>query len=131
MRGTNIRSRSDIWLPKGHCSQSHRKIVSGCSARVSRRQELTAIAGLLPAAAVRSAKATPSTCTLTVSIDYDKFAKSYDLLDDGAIARSLGFPGLRTALLSRAKGSVLETGIGTGALHNLSRHSVCSLFFKF
>jgi hypothetical protein len=50
-----------------------------------------------------------------VTFDYDKFAKKYDLLDDGAVARSLGFPGLRTALLSRAKGSVLETGIGTGA----------------
>lgn len=82
----------------------------------SRRQGLAVAASVLPAAAgAPPARAKPPAGTLTVTLNYDKFAKSYDGLDDGAIARSLGFPGLRTALLNRATGSVLETGIGTGA----------------
>lgn len=38
----------------------------------------------------------------------------YDALDGGAAAEALGFPELRSALLSRARGRTLETAVGTG-----------------
>eukprot|EP00887_Chlorella_sp_A99_P004799 scaffold4.g4799.t1 len=45
---------------------------------------------------------------------YDASAASYDALDDGPLARALGFLELRAALLRRARGDVLELGVGTG-----------------
>lgn len=45
---------------------------------------------------------------------YDEYAASYDSLDDGPLASLLGMDGQRQRLLSRAKGDVLEVGVGTG-----------------
>ena len=39
---------------------------------------------------------------------------TYDSLDGGAAAESLGFPALRQQLLAAARGDVLETAVGTG-----------------
>ena len=50
---------------------------------------------------------------------------TYDALDAGPAASLFGIPDLRSQLLGMARGSVLETGIGTGI--NLSlydRHKV-------
>ncbi|KAI0558084.1 Methyltransferase [Gracilaria domingensis] len=47
--------------------------------------------------------------------DYDDFAETYDELDgSNYLTNLLGFTDLRSELLSRATGRVLETGIGTG-----------------
>ena len=48
------------------------------------------------------------------SQSYDTYAESYDKLDGGSIATSLGIDEARTKLLGMAKGNVLEIGVGTG-----------------
>lgn len=45
---------------------------------------------------------------------YDAYAPTYDSLDDGLIARSLGMDDQRRSLLRRAQGKTLEVGVGTG-----------------
>lgn len=48
------------------------------------------------------------------SQSYDTYAESYDKLDGGSIATSLGIDEARSKLLGMAKGNVLEIGVGTG-----------------
>mmetsp|Transcript_13117 Transcript_13117/g.31903 ORF Transcript_13117/g.31903 Transcript_13117/m.31903 type:complete len:293 (-) Transcript_13117:400-1278(-) len=48
------------------------------------------------------------------SKSYDTYAETYDNLDGGNIASSLGIDEARKNLLSMAKGDVLEIGVGTG-----------------
>mmetsp|Transcript_6721 Transcript_6721/g.14136 ORF Transcript_6721/g.14136 Transcript_6721/m.14136 type:complete len:315 (-) Transcript_6721:18-962(-) len=48
------------------------------------------------------------------SQSYDTYAATYDELDGGAAASALGIEAARSAILSRAKGRVLEIGVGTG-----------------
>ena len=48
------------------------------------------------------------------SQSYDTYAATYDKLDGGSIASSLGIDEARTKLLGQAKGEVLEIGVGTG-----------------
>ncbi|CAM9948909.1 unnamed protein product [Pylaiella littoralis] len=45
---------------------------------------------------------------------YDGFAEGYDDLDGGWAASAIGVENLRSQLLSRATGRVLEVGVGTG-----------------
>ena len=45
---------------------------------------------------------------------YDKSAREYDKLDGGLAASALGFDAMRAKLISQARGSVLEIGVGTG-----------------
>lgn len=55
---------------------------------------------------------------------------TYDELDGGAAAESLGFPALRQQLLAQARGDVLETAVGTGLnlpLYNLESGALTSL----
>lgn len=52
--------------------------------------------------------------TATLRADYDRYSATYDQLDGGSAAEALGFPDLRADLLARARGDVLESGIGTG-----------------
>eukprot|EP00775_Hariotina_reticulata_P002806 gene2806-3099_t len=49
-----------------------------------------------------------------IQADYDRYASSYDDLDDGAASQALGFPKLRRQLLQQAHGNVLEIAVGTG-----------------
>ncbi|KAL9190446.1 hypothetical protein ACHAXT_007657 [Thalassiosira profunda] len=58
-----------------------------------------------PAAAISPDQASQS---------YDRYAPSYDALDGGSAASSLGIDAARAKLLQRAKGNVLEVGVGTG-----------------
>jgi methyltransferase OMS1, mitochondrial len=48
------------------------------------------------------------------SQSYDTYATTYDKLDGGSIATSLGIDEARNKLLRMAKGDVLEIGVGTG-----------------
>lgn len=87
---------------------------------VTRRQELAALATALASfsASDTEAEAEPIEADIggfKVSVRYDKFAKTYDQLDNGVMARSLGFPELRQQVVADAAGDVLETGAGTGA----------------
>jgi methyltransferase OMS1 len=45
---------------------------------------------------------------------YDGYAPTYDSLDDGEIAKSLGMDDQRRAFVSLAHGKTLEVGVGTG-----------------
>ena len=45
---------------------------------------------------------------------YDTYASTYDNLDGGSLASSLGIDDARQTLLSQASGNVLEIGVGTG-----------------
>ena len=87
------------------------------------RREFVVFAGACSLAAAPTADADPlpdvraCTSNVQISVSYDKFAKEYDKLDDGVVARSLGFPALRQDIVSIATGDVLETGIGTGVHH--------------
>lgn len=92
-----------------------------CSAlpSLTRRQELAALATALASfsASDTEADAEPIEADIggfKVSVRYDKFAKTYDQLDNGGMARSLGFPELRQQVVADAAGDVLETGAGTG-----------------
>ena len=55
------------------------------------------------------------------SRSYDAYAPSYDDLDGGSAASALGIDAARSSLLSRARGHVLEGGVGTGLNANRYR----------
>lgn len=46
--------------------------------------------------------------------EYDAYASTYDQLDGGQAATRLGFDELRRSAVARARGDVLEVGVGTG-----------------
>jgi len=46
--------------------------------------------------------------------DYDTYAASYDQLDGGKASAALGMEQARSTLLKKARGHVLEIGVGTG-----------------
>lgn len=72
---------------------------------------VTAIATLPVFTAITPATAiTPE----QASKSYDTYAETYDNLDGGNVASSLGIDEARTNLLGMAKGDVLEIGVGTG-----------------
>ena len=48
------------------------------------------------------------------SQSYDTYAASYDELDGGVAASALGIDAARSAIISKARGRVLEVGAGTG-----------------
>lgn len=86
--------------------------VSGCDAVVrTRRAVLSAIAlaPYTPYFTFPRARASEGS-----SSKYDGYAPTYDSLDDGQIARSLGMDDQRRVLLSQARGMTLEVGVGTG-----------------
>ena len=64
------------------------------------------------------------------SKSYDKYATTYDNLDGGSIASSLGINDARKNLLSGAYGHVLEIGVGTGLnldSYNFDNNNIKSL----
>ena len=62
------------------------------------------------------------------SKSYDTYASTYDSLDGGSIASSLGIDEARQDLLSKASGNVLEIGVGTGLnLNSYNYNNIKSL----
>ena len=62
------------------------------------------------------------------SKSYDTYASTYDSLDGGSIASSLGIDEARQDLLSKATGNVLEIGVGTGLnLNSYNYNNIKSL----
>jgi ubiquinone/menaquinone biosynthesis C-methylase UbiE len=59
------------------------------------------------------------------SLAYDTFASSYDDLDGGAASSILGLEDARSQLLTRARGKVLEIGVGTGL--NLAKYQTSAV----
>lgn len=55
---------------------------------------------------------------------YDKYASTYDALDGGSLADSLGIERARSKIISMARGNVLEIGAGTGL--NLEKYRFAS-----
>ena len=58
------------------------------------------------------------------SKSYDIYASTYDDLDGGSAAAALGIDAARSAILSKARGHVLEVGVGTGL--NIARYNFAS-----
>ena len=65
---------------------------------------------------------------MRVGYDYNKVASTYDKLDDGALAKYLGFSSLRQELISSAEGTVLECGVGTGVRRHTALRATKSTF---
>jgi len=66
---------------------------------------------LVPLVALQQAQAlTP----IDASKQYDAYASNYDKLDGGDASSTLGIDQARSQLLQKAKGHVLEIGVGTG-----------------
>ena len=62
------------------------------------------------------------------SKSYDTYASTYNNLDGGSIASSLGIDEARQDLLSKASGNVLEIGVGTGLnLNSYNYNNIKSL----
>ena len=55
---------------------------------------------------------------------YNKYAKTYDELDGGSIASTLGIEDARNNIIKQAKGDVLEIAVGTGL--NLNKYVFAS-----
>lgn len=100
MRVTSARRRCSCAPPCQHPQCKARDV----QAQITRRSQLVSLM-------------TVSTCVLgdqASSAVYDRYAATYDALDDGSPASLLGLPDLRRRLLSQASGRVLETAAGTG-----------------
>ena len=81
------------------------------TAPMTRRDACAALALAASSAVVGAARAD----TAAISRAYDRYAASYDDLDGGAFAAdTLGLDATRRALLAKARGDVLELGVGTG-----------------
>lgn len=82
--------------------------------RLSRRAAGRLLGGLAAATAVDGSRS-PAGAEATAA--YDAWAAGYDDLDaaDSLPARLFGLDSLRSSLVSRARGRVLEVGVGTGA----------------
>jgi methyltransferase OMS1, mitochondrial len=74
-----------------------------------------AAAAALAFSPAQPARAAHSSSSSSIAAVYDAAAPFYNTLDGGPLARALGFPALRAALLaSGVAGRVLEVGLGTG-----------------
>ena len=81
------------------------------TAPMTRRDACAALAFAASSAVAGAARAD----TAAISRAYDGYAASYDDLDGGAFAAdTLGLDATRRALLAKARGDVLELGVGTG-----------------
>lgn len=61
-----------------------------------------------------TASDTSSTAAERLRDDYDGYSSGYDALDGGPLAEWLGLDAARAQLVGRARGRVLECGVGTG-----------------
>jgi ubiquinone/menaquinone biosynthesis C-methylase UbiE len=83
------------------------------SPRLASRRD--ACLGVALTAAVAAPGTARASDTADISRAYDRYAKTYDVLDGSAFAgETLGLDKTRRDVLSKAKGTVLELGVGTG-----------------
>ena len=90
----------------------------------NRRLVLKAL-GYAPAVVVASIQCTTTASALTpdeASVAYDSYAANYDALDGGKASSALGLDDARADLFGKAKGKVLEIGVGTGL--NLAKYDM-------
>ena len=80
----------------------------------TRRNFAACLSGLITVPIMITAKSVQGLTPSQASQSYDTYAATYDKLDGGSIASTLGIDEARTKLLSMAKGDVLEIGVGTG-----------------
>eukprot|EP00574_Skeletonema_japonicum_P006806 CAMPEP_0201719462 /NCGR_PEP_ID=MMETSP0593-20130828/4652_1 /ASSEMBLY_ACC=CAM_ASM_000672 /TAXON_ID=267983 /ORGANISM="Skeletonema japonicum, Strain CCMP2506" /LENGTH=310 /DNA_ID=CAMNT_0048209901 /DNA_START=57 /DNA_END=989 /DNA_ORIENTATION=+ len=82
----------------------------------TRRKFFTAacLSGIIAIPIITPIKSASALTPDQASQSYDTYAETYDKLDGGSIATSLGIDEARTKLLGMAKGDVLEIGVGTG-----------------
>ncbi|KAK1748122.1 methyltransferase [Skeletonema marinoi] len=72
------------------------------------------LSGIITVPLITSIKSAGALTPDQASQNYDTYADTYDKLDGGSIATSLGIDEARTKLLGMARGDVLEIGVGTG-----------------
>lgn len=87
---------------------------------LTRRNFSACLSGIITVPIISSNKSAGALSPDKASQSYDTYAATYDKLDGGSIATSLGIDEARTKLLGMAKGDVLEIGVGTGL--NLSSY---------
>jgi methyltransferase OMS1, mitochondrial len=103
------------------------KTVEACRGVIGRRDALLKTV----AASVTATLAPPPSKALTpteAEIQYDVYAASYDQLDGGKASSILGIEEARRSLIQKARGKVLEIGVGTGLnLDKYLEQSISSL----
>lgn len=112
VHGTCIRLSNndddDGCIDNASCNPTRRNFVAAC------------LSGIVTVPLIATNRAASALTPDQASQSYDTYADTYDKLDGGSIATSLGIDEARSKLLGMAKGNVLEIGVGTGL--NLSSY---------
>ncbi len=82
--------------------------------RTRRRQLLSSAALILGASGAAGALPCSALSPTDAATKYDSYSYSYDVLDGGKASSALGIDQARRLLLQKARGNVLEIGVGTG-----------------
>jgi len=90
-----------------------------------RRSVIQKVAAIGIASCLAPASIVHALSPAEASKQYDTYAESYDKLDGGEASNVLGIEEARTSLLGRARGNVLEIGVGTGL--NLDKYQQSQL----
>lgn len=92
----------------------HTRGIKFCEPTPKRRRNFLEALGTIWASSVCSPDIVRALAPDQASADYDIYAPSYDALDGGQAASFLGLDEARRSLFSKAKGNILEVGVGTG-----------------
>lgn len=101
---------------KHHRRMPTTRLFQQADAKNNRRAFLRIASSAVASSAVLSTQAAASDAITPeqASKSYDTYASTYDDLDGGSIASTLGIDDARKTLLQSARGHVLEIGVGTG-----------------
>lgn len=129
-RGRPRKTPVPVPPPPSASSPSSLQASASVRAGVSRHGALSSAAGVIMGAflamgstparrgdgLVASAAAAPASSAAAEELreDYDGYSTDYDALDGGPLAKWLGLDAARAQLVGRARGRVLECGVGTG-----------------
>ena len=113
---------SNFGLGEGEYSEAFNPALESCSSRRQVFYKVTsmAVAGAATTAILEQQPANAISAD-EASRSYDAYAPTYDELDGGSAASALGIDDARSSLLSKARGRVLEVGVGTGL--NVNRYN--------
>ena len=109
---------SNDWIPSDGPHMNRRQIFH------SARTIAASYAGACTAGTILQPQPAYAISADEASKSYDAYASTYDDLDGGSAAAVLGIDAARSALLSKARGHVLEVGVGTGL--NINRYNFAS-----